>query len=167
MLSIEGERIMRRTIASVVVLFGVSLASAESLTSAAPHEYTEREREFVQIERDYCTAQINRDADFLRRTLADDYMQIGSRGTLQTKADVLAGLRDTTNVLVACDQSDVRVRLYGAAAVVTGLTSATGVYRGTPFERRRVLWTDTFIRSDGVWRLVATQSTAAAPVSQN
>jgi hypothetical protein len=122
--------------------------------------------ELIQLELDYCTAQISRDASFFIRTLDENYTQIGSRGTLQGKADVLAGLDDTATVAVSCAQSNVRVRVYANAAVVTGQTVAAGVYKGVPYTGRQVLWTDTFIRQGEYWRLVATQSTAVVVPSK-
>jgi hypothetical protein len=120
-------------------------------------------QELVKLELDYCAAQISRNAQFLADVLAEDYTQIGSRGSLQGKADVLRSLQDRSSSVASCAQSNVRVRVYGAAAVVTGQTNAAGTHQGIAFAGRRVLWTDTFIHIDGRWRLVATQSTAMAP----
>ena len=142
--------------ALVLAFFMGTVVAAE--TSAAPVGATEQE--LIQLELDYCAAQIARKADFFANILDEQYTQIGSRGTVQGKADVLAGLQDATTSAISCAQSNVRARIYGDAAVVTGLTNAAGVYKGIAYKDRLVLWTDTFIRRDGQWKLVATQSTA-------
>jgi hypothetical protein len=141
----------------------LTVAAVAESTAAQPDAVA---AELIQLERDYCTAQINRDADFFIRTLDENYTQIGSRGTVQGKADVLAGLKDVDTTAASCAQSNVRVRVYADAAVVTGQTIAAGVYKGVPYTGRQVLWTDTFIRQGQYWRLVATQSTAVAVPSK-
>lgn len=140
----------------------LTIALAMAAGSAAADD-TATARELKQLERNYCAAQIRRDTAFLADVLDDSYTQVGSRGTLQRKPDVLAGLRDPRSGVTACAQSRVEVRVFDNAAVVTGQTSAAGSHDGVPFHDRRVWWTDTFIRRGGRWRLVATQSTAAAP----
>jgi hypothetical protein len=54
------------------------------------------------------------------------------------------------------------VRFYGDdTAVVNGITSLKGSYRGQPFEFD-AQFTDTMIRQDGVWKLAASQATRIA-----
>lgn len=120
------------------------------------------EQELTQIERDWCTASVKKDAAALGRILADDYTSVGNRGTTSTKAEDLADLKNTDSTLTACTDSNVKVRIYGDAAVVTGLGSRSGTYKGVAFKDRQFLWTDTFIRKDGRWQCVATQGTLVA-----
>ena len=56
----------------------------------------------------------------------------------------------------------MKVRIYGDAAVVTGIVTRTGAYKGVPFKDRQHLFTDTFVRRDGRWQCVASQGTLAA-----
>jgi hypothetical protein len=58
--------------------------------------------------------------------------------------------------------TNMKVRVYGDAAVVTGLGTRSGVNKGAAFKDRQFLWTDTFIRKDGRWQCVATQGTLVA-----
>jgi hypothetical protein len=120
------------------------------------------EQQLIQVERDWCTAQLKKDAALLGRILADDYTGVNSRSIAETKIDALSGLKDKTSTITACVDSNVKVRLYGDAAVVTGLATRSGTFNGAPFKDRQFLWTDTFIRKDGRWQCVASQSTLIA-----
>ena len=62
----------------------------------------------------------------------------------------------------SCVDSDVKVRLYGDTAVVTGLGTRSGTRSGVAFKDRKVRWTDTFVKRDGRWQCVASQGTIVA-----
>lgn len=120
------------------------------------------EQQVLQLERDWCTAQLKKDAALLGRILADDYAGVTSRSITETKADALAGLNDKTSTITSCVDSNMKARVYGDAAVVTGLATRSGTVKGAAFKDRQFLWTDTFIRKDGRWQCVASQSTLIA-----
>ena len=105
---------------------------------------------------------MKKDAALLGRILADDYTGVTSRSNTETKADALAGLNDKTSTITSCVDSNTKVRVYGDAAVVTGLATRSGTFKGAVFKDRQFLWTDTFIRKDGRWQCVASQSTLIA-----
>ena len=68
-------------------------------------------------------------------------------------------LRAGTVKYSAVKADDMRVFLYGNAAVVIGRWTAKGVEEGKPLDVVE-RFTDTFIRQNGQWRAVATQATA-------
>ena len=140
--------------ALAVSVFGFS--TGVSLAQSKP------EQELVQIERDWCTASVKRDSTILGRILADDYTGVGSRGAPETKSEALAALKDMTSSVDTCVDTNVKVRVYGDAAVVTGLATRGGTNKGVAFKDRQFLWTDTFVRRDGRWQCVASQSTVIA-----
>jgi hypothetical protein len=43
------------------------------------------EKELIQLERDWCNANVKKDAATLGRILADDFTAVTSRGAVQTK----------------------------------------------------------------------------------
>jgi hypothetical protein len=151
------ERVRTRVVLGVIGVIGLCgvTAQLQAQTPAA-------EQELIQLERDWCNATLKRDTVVLDRILAADYTSIGSRGTPQTKAEALADLKDKTSAVDVCVDTNVKVRVYGDAAVVTGLGSRSGNYKGVPFKDRQAYWTDTFIRKDGRWQCVATQGTVVA-----
>jgi len=148
---------MRHGLPSAALLGLVLLASPRlSLAQGSA------EQELLQLERDWCRAMIQRDVAFLTRILAEDYTGVGSRGGTETKAEALAGLTDRNSSVTDCVDSNVRVRVYGDAAVVTGLATRSGTFQGAPYQNRQILYTDTFVRRDGRWVCVASQGTLVA-----
>jgi hypothetical protein len=137
--------------ALVALLFALGTAFAQQQSSD--------EEQVLQLESGYCTAQIKRDAGYLDKLLANDYAGVSSRGVRETKADVLASAKDRNNTTSSCVDKDVKVRIYGDAAVVTGRQIYSGIYNGEPFKNRQVLWTDTLVRRDGRWQVVASHAT--------
>ena len=89
------------------------------------------------------------------------YIAASSRGATSTKAEELAGLKNADSI-TTCVDTNVKARIYGDAAVVTGLGTRSGTFKGVPFKDRQNLWTDTFIKRDGRWQCVATQGTLVA-----
>jgi ketosteroid isomerase-like protein len=117
----------------------------------------------LQLENDMAQAWVQRDTRILERILADDCTLGGTGDFLINREQFLAGIDDpefrTTSAIV----DDLRIRVYGDAAVVTG----RAVYRGWSKKGgkyvRRLRFTDTFIRRDGAWKCVATHASGLAP----
>jgi ketosteroid isomerase-like protein len=106
------------------------------------------ERQIAHLEDEWNRAGTARDAAFFERLLADDFVATGGR-TVRTKADYIAGIRDTTDgPRTRATLSDTRVRLYGDVAIVSGLSS----YAGAPPVRRR--YTEVFACRAGRWQAV-------------
>jgi len=110
----------------------------------------------ANMERTWCASLVKKDAAALESILADDFTGVGSGGTTSTKAQQLADVR--AGGVSSCAHDNIRVRLYGDTAVLTGHTVVTG----SGFNNRQVLWTDTFVKRNGRWQCVASHSTLAA-----
>jgi hypothetical protein len=90
------------TLALVIAgVVGVSRVSAQSKV----------EQELVQVENDWCAADIKQDSAMLARILADDFTSVGSRGTLDTKASTLATYKDKSSLTTACTNTNMKVRV--------------------------------------------------------
>jgi len=152
---------MNRTISLLLVVATLVFVHVSSERSLYALQQNKAEQELIQIERDWCAAVVKKDATALARILADDYTSVGSRGSTSTKADELANLKGADST-VNCVDNNIKVRVYGDAAVVTGLGTRSGTYKGVAFKDRQFLWTDTFIRRDGRWQCVASQGTVVA-----
>ena len=120
------------------------------------------EQELLKLEDDWCAADLKQDAAFLGRILAADYTGVTSRGGTDTRESALAGYKDKSSVTTACVNSNMKARVYGDAAVVVGTVTTSGTYQGAAIKDRQRLFTDTFIRKDGRWQCVASQSTVVA-----
>ena len=117
----------------------------------------------LDLESKMAQAWVQRDTQTLEQILADDYTLAGAGDALIGKDQYVAGLDNpefrTTSAIVA----DLRIRVYGDAAVVTGRAT----YRGWSKKRgryvRRFRFTDTFVRRESSWKCVATHASGLAP----
>jgi ketosteroid isomerase-like protein len=139
---------------SVAVLLLPTCVLAQS--SAAPVA------ELTKHTGDWCTALLRKDAAMLSALLAPDYVSVGPNGARETRQQALAVITDPEFKMTTCVDSEIEVRVYGDAAVVTGRGKHAGTYRGQAFDDPPALWTDTWIRRDGRWQCVASQATFVA-----
>jgi len=135
-------------------LVGFSLA----IGTASAQQQSSHEEQVLQLEKGYCTAFLKRDAAWLDKYLADDYMGVDSRGRSESKAEALASLKDPQSAYTSCTEKDLKVRVYGDAAVATGRQIYSGTFKGQQYKDRDVRWTDTFVRKGGRWQVVAAHS---------
>jgi ketosteroid isomerase-like protein len=131
-----------------------------SWTSSKPcapvvHDARRDEKELLRIEEDLHVAYLRHDAKFVGQLLSEDFLAIDANGNGYGRAKQLAELDDPT-VCEYVTPSDMRVRVYGDAAVVTGRTKAKCRADGTDVQVS-TRWTDVFVRRDHRWRWVAAQ----------
>ena len=141
---------------------GIVLFILPAFSGGAVAQQDKVQQELVQIERDWCSAMVKKDAAALSRILADDFAEVTSRGVSSDKAGDLADLK-APNTLTSCVDDSVKVRVYGDTAVVMGRGRRSGTFKGTPFKDREISYTDVFVRRDGRWQCVASQGTPASP----
>jgi ketosteroid isomerase-like protein len=141
------------------------VATILSVTAPAMGQATDAEREIARLSQQVYEAYVKADTSFLDGALADDWMGISPSGDTRDKALHLKELTDGTVKFEAIDRSDVKVRGYGDAAIVTGRLQSKvkrqGQEVGGPAR-----YTQVFVRQGGKWRCVASQVTRiAAPSS--
>ena len=141
---------------------GTLIIAAAGIGAAGAFAQSKPDQELLQIENDWCTADVKQDAALLGRILASDFTGVDSRGTTDTKESYLASYTDKTSTTTACANSNMKPRVFGDAAVVTGTVTSSGTRKGVAFKGRQVLFTDTFVRRDGRWQCVASQGTLVA-----
>ncbi len=112
------------------------------------------------MERDWNTADMNRDLSWFEQNYANDYSSISSRDAkITNKAEDLADFKNDKNRTESAELSEMNIRIDGNMAVVTGVNHVKGRDdKSQPFDRR-VRFTDTFIKRDGRWQVWATQGT--------
>ncbi len=112
--------------------------------------------ELVRLNDLYDSALVHHDAGLLKRIYSEDFIYTNPEGRVLTRDEQTNSVVNSEINLVQGKSSDVKVRLYGKAAVVTGLFTASGSYRGNPLtvnERYTAFW----IRNDTSWQMVAEQ----------
>lgn len=124
------------------------------------------EQELIQIEKDWCTAMQKKDASFLERTLAPDYVGVTRQGKTDTRADAIRNIKDPAVRLDVCVDSDFNVRVYDDVGVVIARYSRAGVDAAGPYKDRTGWYTDVFVRRNSQWQCVASQSTTTVAASR-
>jgi len=114
------------------------------------------EQELIKLENRWNDAIVKHDWTFFDQILADDYISTNFDGNVGTKADFLEFLKSGESVMAASIVDDMKVRIYGDAAVVTGrFTTVKELYQGKDLSGRYRL-TDTWVKDYlGHWRCVA------------
>ena len=119
------------------------------------------EQDLVKLENDWSTAWQKKDAAFLQKLFADEYLSTDQDGATFTKAQDLANVASASTSMTSFVLSDLKVHVYGDAAMVTGLntTKATFLGKDTSGAYR---FTDVFVKRDGRWQVVATHASRVA-----
>jgi hypothetical protein len=135
------------------------LVSSASAQTSKPKEIPRDQAALMQLERDIGQANIKRDKTFFERVEADEFIFTDSSGGTTTKAEDVASLDKPPGEfrLVSYEVDEMKVSVFGKTAVVTG--RATSTYRGGGRESViRTRFTDTFVKRDGRWQIVAGHS---------
>ncbi len=117
----------------------------------------------LELERRLAAAWVSGDRAFIEGLLADDWTVIDQSGQVLTKRQVLdEAFASAERRVESMAIDEVQVRMLGDVAVATGLTRATGSYRGES-ATVTLRFTDVFVRRQGRWQVVASQGTTVAP----
>ncbi len=156
---------MKQTLAvAVLVVATVSLALGQMGNNQGETKAggkTSVEQALMQMEHEWVDAAQKKDTATLARILADDWVGQGPTGTA-TKAQALAELKSGDNKLDSITLGDMKVRVFGDAAIVTGSDDEKSSYKGKDTSGHYV-WTDVFVKRNGRWQAAASQGTLMAP----
>ena len=116
------------------------------------------EEELLKLEKEFTEAVVRNDAEAIGRFLADDWVIIDADGGIVDKARFLGVIKSGDLSHQTMESDEVHVRIYGEAALVTGLTATKGKFIGQEFSTRERA-TDVFVKRDGRWQCVFSQLT--------
>jgi ketosteroid isomerase-like protein len=114
------------------------------------------ETKIIALENLWNQMQINHDADAMGKLLDSDFVLTDYDGTVMSKGQFLASIRDKSNQLTVEVSEDMRLHRHGDTVVVTGATHEKGTEKGKPFSHQG-RFTDTWIKKDSQWLCVASQ----------
>jgi ketosteroid isomerase-like protein len=114
-----------------------------------------------KIEQERNEALLKHDTATLERMTSDDYTFINQRGELRTKAEILTGFKSGNFNYDAREISDLKVRVYGDMAVVTGHAKQKGVENSKDYSGEN-RFTRVYVKQNGRWVSVALQVTLVA-----
>jgi ketosteroid isomerase-like protein len=163
-------------LAATVSLYSVAAASAQAAAGAAkktgkPAAATagkaaaaasSAEDEIKAIEKERAAAATKADVTTLAKYTSDDYTFIDRTGRVSDKQQTMSRLKSGDIKLTANDLSDLKVRLYGNTAVVTGRADVKGTNAGKDMSGP-ILFTRVYVKKDGRWQSVAFQQTPLQP----
>ena len=114
------------------------------------------------IEREWGAAIKSKDKAWFERTFADEYTAIASSGKTRNKAEDIADMLSNADAVTTDEISNMKVKVNGDMATVIGRLHLVGKDKNGSFDRN-YMFTDTFVKRDGRWQVVSSQSTLVAP----
>lgn len=151
MASWRNDAMQRSGLAAWLILIPASWAVGQEAT-----------REVRQLEDEIAEAVVRRDLAFVERVWADEFVYTGIRGERKSKADILAELKAGELQFELMRFDDVRVQVYGDAAVATGRATTKGRSKQGEISGE-FRYTRVYIKRPSGWQLVAFQGTPLAP----
>lgn len=133
------------------LLFVLALAPTMAMAS-------DDEKALIDLENRLSEANRTGDVDFVMRTEDENYTLTNSRALVSHRADDIEELRKRDPRYDVFHTHDMQARVYGDTGVVIGIVSLKGTSGGKPFEAD-MRFTDTFVKRDGGWKIVAAQVT--------
>jgi len=143
---------------TILTLFvGLGMLSLACSTPAGNDEQT-----LIQLEQDWSEALVKADQPAFDRIMAVDYIFIDPDGQVVTKAQGDAEFKAGVTKFDAFVSDDMKVRVFGDTAIVTGRATMTGTSKGKDISGQD-RWTDVFVRRDGRWQAVSSHASHVKP----
>jgi uncharacterized protein (TIGR02246 family) len=142
----------------IVIALSVILSSSLALARASKSSQDGADEKAIsRLVHEWLDALVKNDLNALDRIIADDYVITNSDGSVLGKQQDMEPLKAGLKFESAAVE-DLKVRVYGDAAVVTGVTTFKGSFNGRAFAARE-RFTDVWVRRNGRWQAVASQET--------
>jgi ketosteroid isomerase-like protein len=158
---------MKRLLIAVVVMALITpyrIFAQASSPATAPVKIGSVEQELMNLEQDWAKAYVQHDLVALGRLEADDIIYTDPDGAIMTKAQDLDDVKSGAFVAASFVVDEMKVSVYGDAAVITGRSTIKAQYKGKDGSGQ-FRWTDTWIRRHGVWQCVASHASKIAEVT--
>jgi len=144
----------------ITVMFALTLlAASQQVSSQSSSEHDKQELE--RLEKVWNEAHEHGDADALQSLWADDLEVAVPKMPVMTKTEVMAFARSGRMKFLRYATSDINIRVYGDAAVVTGRLQRTRTLNGQELSDD---WrfTKVYTRHAATWRVVSFHASEAA-----
>src|SRR5690348_268494 len=132
---------------------GQERAKLESKASAEP---TNTVAFFAKLEEERNEALVKADMETLNTLTPDDYTFIDRLGNFLDKNEALGRVKTGQARMISMRSSDLKVRIYGSTAIVTGRTEVKATINGRD-SSGTVLFTRVYVKRRGRWESVAFQ----------
>jgi len=112
----------------------------------------------IELERGWNEAIYRQDAAFVGNLLADEFIATYDDGTRGDRAKELGLVAAFNQQVESATQDEFTVKVYGDTAVVWFTLRVVGIKQGQRAELR-LRYTDVWVKRDGRWQCVSSQST--------
>jgi ketosteroid isomerase-like protein len=139
----------------------LAMAMTIPMHAVQARDQAQDEREILRVEAALCRAFENGDVAALRAGLDERFTLTDSSGKVTDLAHNLAEVARGDPAYDTFRNHGQSIRLYGDAALVTGITSIKGRSGGQAFAAD-FQFTDTWVRIDGRWKMAASHASRLA-----
>jgi ketosteroid isomerase-like protein len=150
---------MKRLVA--IAAFTAAVVALGLAGEATAKDVKTIEQNVMKLEHDWTDALLKSDVATVGKILADDWVGVGPFGTV-TQAQYLADIKSGDNKMESQTVGEMKVRVFGDVAIVTGSDDEKSSYKGKDTSGHYV-WTDAFVKRKGHWQAVASQLTFIPP----
>lgn len=119
---------------------------------------SEDEQALIKIQHDWAEARIKGDSSYTRRLEAENCTIVWPDGSVVNKREDLKSMTGDIG-FTEFQIDDLQVRLYGDAGIVVGQGTINAHEGKQNLLGGKFVWTDTFVKQDGAWKVVASQVT--------
>ena len=121
-------------------------------------DHSPDEQALIRIQQDWAEARVKGDSSYTRRLEVDDCTIVWPDGKIVNKR---ADLQTMTGDIVFSEFeiNDLQVRVYGETGIVVGQGKISAQKGPQNLLSGKFVWTDTFVKQGGEWKVVASQIT--------
>ena len=119
---------------------------------------SEDEQALIKIQHDWAEARMKGDSSYTRRLEAENCTVVWPDGSIVNKREDLKSMAGDI-IFTEFKINNLQVRLYGDTGIVVGEGTIKAQQEKQNLLGGKFVWTDTFIKQDGAWKVVASQVT--------
>jgi hypothetical protein len=156
---------MWRILSPLFLLLAAFSVVVGQTNKSAPAEDGKLVEEIKRLDRQWIIEPYgSRDMKEFDRIVAEDFLITGSNGKVLNKAQKRANVvadsatEPSPDAIFKIEETSTQVRVYGKTAISTGYIIENYTYKGTRINDR-VYFTNTYLKRDGRWQVVASQFT--------
>ena len=150
---------MRMKASTLMGALGVCMAAPVSAACTAIGKHNPASLRYIcDGARGWAESVASGDTAVLARVLAEDFIGVDPKGKQYRKAAMIQNTKDAPKYFKSNRINDVIVRFYGPVAVAQG----SETWERQNGERGQFVWTDTWLRRNGRWQIIAAQDVIAS-----
>ena len=126
----------------------------------------EADKDDSEVQQAYCAyvaAWKLKDIAALKNVISDDYMAVNFEGKVSDKKNEIATAQEDPE-WISMTVDEIHTREFGNTAIASGFISAQRKKKDGSMFSAKVRFLAALVKRDGIWQLVATQSTSFKPV---